>query len=369
MVFALALPVVSLASEFGSGPSFVLPSGRVVEGNMYAGGGTVNLLGGTGKDAMVAAGTVLVTGNVTENLMAVGGNVTVTGPVGKDVRVAGGSVSISAPVGGELLAAAGQLNIGQGSIVGGDAYLAGNKVVVDGALLGNVRIAAQEVTINGAIGKNVNIEAQKIIIGSQAVIAGNLTYRSPSQAQIVSGAQVRGETKFTKVSVPQRYSWGNALAVLGLTWLLKLVATLVVVFVFYFLFPRLTADFATRSAGNFWRELLRGLIVLVVAPIAIFILFISFIGWMLALVGLLAYLLLLFVASAMSIFTMSGVLQKYVFKKGAGATWQLLLLSTLAIFILGLIPVVGWLIAFGFFLASLGTLTKMQYAMVRRSDQ
>jgi len=366
----IAVPSFSLASEFGSGPSYTLPAGQTAVGNMYAGGGTINLLGSVTKDVMVAGGNVLVAGTTSDNVMAVGGNVTLIGPVGQDARLAGGTVTLSGPIGGELVVAGGNVMVGVGTIVGGDAYLAGNQVSVDGGLLGSAKIYGQTVTLNGPVAKDLFIRAQKIVIGPKAIVGGNLNYQSAQPAQISGSAHVAGQTTFTKISMPERYSWGNTLAILGLSWLLKLIATLVAVLVAFFLFPRLTADFANRSAGNFWRELLRGLVILIVVPVVILILFVSVVGWILALLALFAYLLLLLLAGVMTVFTMSGVLQKYVFKKwGDKVTWQTLLISTLVIFILGLIPIIGWLVAFGFFLTSLGTLCKMQYDQVRRSDR
>jgi cytoskeletal protein CcmA (bactofilin family) len=291
--------------------------------------------------------------------------VVVNGPVGKDARLGGGTVSINGPVGGELLMGGGTLEVGRDAVVGGDAYLAGGQITVSGAILGGVRLAGQEVYLNGPIGGNVVVRAQKLSIGPRAVIAGDLKYQAAAPAQISSGAQVRGATNFTKISAPARYSWGRTLAMLGLTWLFKLLAAVAAVLVIFFLFPSLSAKFAVRSTTDFWRELARGLVILIVAPILVLILFASVVGAGVALILLAAYILFIIVAWVMSAFTMAGVLSKYVFRRGLSIDWQILVLSVAVIFVLGLIPVLGWLIAAAFFLVAFGTLCKIQFTELR----
>jgi cytoskeletal protein CcmA (bactofilin family) len=368
-VLTISLSPVALfaASEFGNGPAYTLPAGQTVNGNLYAGGASINVLGTVGKDVMAAGGNVLLAGTTTGSVMAAGGSLSLTAPVGADARLAGGNISIAAPVGGELVAGAGNLVLEQNAIVGGDAFLAGNQIVLNGGVIGNVRIAAQQVTINGTIGKNVVIRAQKIVFGRQARIGGDVSYQSAERAQIAPGAVIAGRTTFSKISMPERYSWGNTLAMLGLTWLFKLIAILVAVLVAFLVLPKRTTEVAVRAADNFWYEVLRGLIILVVVPVVLLILLFSVVGIMLALIGLLAYILMLLLAAVLSAFTLAGVLQKYAFKESvASITWPKLLLATLILMILGLIPVLGWLAAFVFYLAALGAFAQVTATTIRR---
>lgn len=354
---AFVLPIVALASEFGSGPTFSLPAANTVSGNLYASGGTVNVLGMVTKDLMVAGGSVMVSGPVAANVMAAGGNVSLTGEVGQDLRLAGGSVTINSIVRGELLAAAGTLSVGEQTRVSGDAYLAGGQITIDGIIDGVTRITAENVVINGTINRDVLIKARKVTVGPQAVINGNFSYQSPVQAEISTGARIAGQTNFQRLETAQRGAGSMVWA-----WLIKLISVAVSAIVLYFLFRRGTTELAVRTANSFWFELLRGLIILVVTPILVLLLLVSIVGWVLALVALFAYLLMIFSAAILSVLTTTGLLQKYAFRTDpAVITWPKILLGALALLVLSLIPYVGWIICFGIFLSAFGALGKIVY--------
>lgn len=361
LVIALAIPSFVSASVFGGGPVYSLPADQAVQGNLYAGGGTVNVLGSVSKDVMVGGGNVSINGLTTANVMAAGGNVNMNGFVGQDLRAAGGTVLINSKIiGGELVVAAGNVIVSADTSVAGDAYLAGGRVEINGAINGITRIAASEVIINGPIGRDTFIRAEKLTLGPKAVINGNLNYKAESKANIDPAARVTGQTVFTMIEVTKEAT--NPMAWLAVAWFLKLIAYTLAALLAFFVMKRHSTKITVLSTEHFWGELLRGLIILVVTPIAILIVLVTVVGWVLALIGLFAYLLLIFVAGVYGIFTATGLLQKYAFKQPSGEiTWQKLLLGSLVLFIISLIPFIGWIISFGIFLAALGALTKVNY--------
>ncbi|MCX6712758.1 MAG: hypothetical protein NTY66_00960, partial [Candidatus Vogelbacteria bacterium] len=220
---------------------------------------------------------------------------------------------------------------------------------------------------NGTIGKNVTVRAQMIVFGPQAYIIGDFSYQSSEKAQIASSARIAGKTTFSRISGPERYSWGNTLALLGLAWLLKLIAFAVAVLALFFLLPRRMMQLTEAGTNAFWRELVRGFVVLVVWPVALFILFFSVVGWVLALIGLFAYLFLLFASAIVTVFITAGLLQKYAFKGSAGSIdWPKLLLATVVLFLIGLIPVVGWFIVLAIYLSAIGVTARLGYDLARR---
>lgn len=364
---ALVLPVLAIASEIGRGPSYNLPAGQTVQGNLYAGGATVTVLGTVSKDVMVAGGTVVLNGASNANVMVAGGNINVSGNVAQDLRAVGGSVLInSQQIGGELLAAGGDLNIIDSVHVTGDTYLAGGRVEVNGTIDGVVRIAGGEVTLNGIIGKDVVVRAKTLTLGPKAVINGNLNYQAASPAKIDPAAKVTGQTVYKQLETKMAEG-GKPWFVFGLLWILKLVAFALAALVIFFVFNKNSKKLTMLSVEHFWRELLRGLIILVVAPVAIILLFISVVGWAIALVGLFAYLTLIFVSGILSIFTATGLLQKYVFKQPSNQiTWPKLFLGALALSVISLIPIVGWIIGLGIFLSALGTLANLNFMLMRK---
>jgi len=362
----LAVPLVVSASTIGSGPSYTLAQDQIVEGNLYAAGGQVTILGMVEKDLLVAGGNIVIAGQIVNNAMVAGGTINFTGPVEMDVRVAGGSVNLNNDVGGELLATGGELVIGADSAITGDAYLAGGEVIIDGNIAGQVRIAAQKVKINGQLEGNVTIEAQEIELGSTAVIGGNFNYQSAKEATIDPAAKVLGQVTYKPLAIPARASWGNMLSMLGLGWLLKLASFLVVTLALFFLFQRRTKVFAEQGVNTFWPELLRGLVILIVAPVVIIVLLFSVVGWILAILITFCYLALLAVSLVASTLIVAGLLQKYLYRrKIEEMKWTMVLLAVVLMFVIGLIPIAGWIILLAFWLVALGTISHDGYNLVK----
>lgn len=362
----MLLPVVSNAAELKAQRDYTLQKNETVESDMYIAAQTNVVAGAVKGDLVVAGANVLITGNVEQDLLAAGGTVEVLGEVGDDIRAAGGTITIGKTVGGDIMVAGGVVHIISGAMVEGDVIVAGGQVIIDGAVKGSVKVSAGEVAINGTVGKDVSIRSDKrFAIGRDAKIIGNLWYRSANAVEMAEGATIQGETKFEKVERPVRADERARAAMagaIGAMALIKLLIMLAATIVGVLLFKKTAHVLVKTTADNFGRELVRGFVVLVVIPAAILFAMISILGIGLGIAVALVYVLAVLVAKVLTGIFLGALLVKLIKKsKEYEVNWQTASIGVVALELIWLVPILGWVFAFVLFLASLGSVSFMLY--------
>lgn len=360
-VIVLLLPVVTLAATVRGGPTYTVPAEQSIEGSLYAGGGTVTIVGTVNGDAVVAGGTITHSGAVTKDLLIAGGTITITGSVGEDVRVAGGQISITTTIPGDLVVAGGTVVLEEGVIVNGDVLAAGGAVTINGEVKGMVTGTGGDFVLNGPIGGDVDLAVGQLTLMSKARLAGDLHYRSPVEATIADGATVAGETTFEQ----KRQAWFGRLAfgfagagIIG--WLIGLVTLAVAAVFLSIVFKNFTAAVVADAVAKPWWRLLVGFGVLIGGPIAAVILFVSVIG---ALVGvlLLAVYFSLLIGAAIYAGIILGSWVFKLFTKDAAprSDWPVAVVGVVVFELIALLPLAAMI----FYVMALGSLfvTKLRF--------
>ena len=371
VVFVATLVVLAVAMFAKAGEvitkedSYTLDKEDVVEDNVYAAASNLNILGNVIGDLLAAGGNIFVSGTVEDDVMAAGGTINFQGSSLDDVRMAGGNLNVGGDVAGDLALAGGNVSIFSGSKIGKDLYAAGGVLEIDGEVAGEARIAGGEVRINGKISGPVTVWSDKLLVGDEAVIEGNLEYSSPIQAEISPSAQISGEVKFQELESPRVEGW-QVKQFLGFAYLMKLLAFILAGIVLVVVFKNSSAEIVKRSTDGFGKEIVRGLVFLVVAPIVTLILFVSLIGFPLGI------LLGIFLAAAVAVACIfSGILlgawlSKMWFKKDEiELTWKNATLGIVILSIIGFIPILGWIVGCIFFLAALGSVSHLMYEKIK----
>ncbi|MEO8065677.1 MAG: hypothetical protein ABI643_02375 [Candidatus Doudnabacteria bacterium] len=322
--------------------------------NLYIAGANVTVNSQTKGDLAAAGGVVTVNGDVEKDLLVAGGNLNINGSVGETARIAGGNISISGPVNGDLVVAGGNISVAQKASIGGDLVIGGGNISVDSDVTGNLKIGGGEVTINGKVSGNViEIMASKsLTFGSNAEVSGKISFKGPVEAVVMPGAKV-GPIEFTKVNKQVAQKGGFAgMMIIGsiFKFLMLLAAGLVLVW----LFPAKVASVVKEALARPWHDLGIGFAVLVVLPILAIILMITVVGVYLGLIVMLSYGLLLVISSVLVMFY-TGRLVWGWYQKNAGPNhWRDLGVGAVIMLLLGLIPIVGWIVLFGLWLITLG---------------
>ena len=330
-----------------------------IDDDIYLAGGEVELLATVNGDVTVAGGQLHLYGDIEGDVTAAGGLLILRGPVKDDARLAGGNVRVLGSVGDDAIAAGGRVRLGPKARVGGRAWLAGGDIQVDGQIGQELRASGGRVSITGKVQGDVFVWAEHIEIGPDAVITGQLHSQGPYEARIADGARIDGEVHHTMVEVPVAPVVAGAVGA-GLVLLLSLIVAGVVL---YLIFPRF-AERATQSMRDEpWPCLGFGLAVFAGTPVLIVVLLVTAVGVWLALLLLAAYLILLFLGYVTGALFVGEAGLRLMGKKQPGKAWRAIALAVavVALMIVGLIPLLGCLIAWLLLLAGMGALTRQMY--------
>lgn len=340
-----------LAQEAGEA---VRIDGAIAE-DVYAAGGTVDVLATVEGDVVVAGGRITVGERVSGDVMAAGGAVSVNASVGDDVRLAGGDVRLGGSVGGDALAAGGNVTLLPDSSVEGRAWLSGGRVDVAGVVGRELKASGGRIVLSGRVNGDVELTGRSIRILESAIIDGDLVYRSPQAADIASEAQIRGSVRYEPVEWPTAAIVAT-LAGVGILVLLSLILTGIGLFL---LFPRVIANAVTSIRAEPLKCLGLGLAVFAATPVVISVLFVIVIGWLPAIVIGALYLILLlagFLTGAFYVGELGWRLRK---RRKVSKTGRLLsfVVALILISLLGLVPLLGTLLLFALMLLGVGVLT------------
>ncbi len=365
-ILAILIMPLGAFAAIRQNQNFFLGRNDVVNKNLYAGGGNINILGEAKKDVIVGGGTINMSGSVGQDLAAAGGNLMIDGNIGDDARIAGGNLSVGGKIGGELLAAGGQISLNSGLEVKGNTTLAGGNLQIDGALGGDLTAYGGTVLIDGKIAGNVKVRTDgKLIIGSQAEILGNLDYSAPEKLTLEDGAKINGTVTFNELKTQQAQKglWG----IWWLAWLIVLAIFLTAALVAYFLFRKKLEEAVSYTLANFGKETLRGFIILVVLPIAVIVSFATVIGALLGGAGILLYILMGVFTSIFAPMVLGTLIFRLILRKpDFGVDWRSVVVGVVVLRIIHVIPYVGWIFWFIFFLAAFGTLFNYLYRNFRK---
>ena len=196
------------------------------------------------------------------------------------------------------------------TIAGGvnlNAYCASNNfnITEDAFIYKNLYISAQNIDLNGLIENNALISGNSITINPNCIIKGNLHYSAPKEIEIPENV-VEGTTYFSTNSVNISTKDVAKLAIKHSIY--TIVSYMIFAIIVFLILNALKAKLISTSdnfKSNIGKYILFGLLILFVAPILTIIAFIIPFLSRFAFVLLGLYILLLMVASAITIITLS----------------------------------------------------------------
>lgn len=361
LVVGLGLASVALAHEIGDVVTVTQP----VSEDFYAAGDSVEIRADMGGDVVVAGQRVTVNGRIEGDVIAAGENVTLAGSLLDDARVAARSMTLTGSVGDHLVAAGETVVLAEPSRVEGFAWLAGNRIDVQGAVGGDLVAAGQNVTISGTVHGNVTLEAEDAVIADGAHVQGDLTWPRGHAPEIHAGARVDGRRIETE-GEPERMSMMEGPGiVVGI--ILGTLSLLLLTLVLRAAVPPVMLGAAALLRARPGLSLAVGLLALIVAPIVAIVAFVTVIGVPLGLVILLAYVALLVIGVPVAIdVAVDLVLGRARKGRPVSAGWRVLALALASLVFVALtqIPILGGLIGLATVLFGLGALV---LRAVRRS--
>ena len=402
------------AVESRSGDQAIVGPDEVVDDDLYATANQV-VVEGTIRGDLVAFGqSVTVDGTVEGDLLAAGQSVEIGGEVDDDARIAGQALLLGegASVGDDLIAAAYSLQNEPQSNVGGTLWYAGYQALLAGTVGQDLAGAVNALTLGGEIGGDADVDVDGeeggaappafvpvpqvpiptvesgLTLTNSALIGGNLTYQSNTEAQIDPGAQIEGDVVREERPVEEEEATRSPLAEGVLDALGSLVALVLVGLLLVWLAPRwirrraytvLDRPLASLGWGllGLVAFLILGIVILLVTILLAIVLGLLTLGSLVALIVVLGLLAEAALVIAFWISTgylaqiivgfLAGVLLLESVVPGRGAGRVLALVVGLIVYvILGAIPVLGSIVGLIVVLLGLGALLIWVWSTVRR---
>ncbi len=335
-----------------------------VSDNAYLAGNDVSIAAPLAADLVAAGATLTVLAPVGGDALLAGARVDVRKPVAGDVRVVGADVLIDGPVGGDLMAAGASV---AASTTATDVHVIGATVRIAGSG-GNVRAYGADIYLSGVIQGDVEVFASdKLFIADGTQILGSLRYDAPQQVAVPQTARIAGGVTYTGSSsfLPTNEEAKRfAIAGAGLLVIVRILALVLAVGLVAGLFPGVARDVARRVTRTSVRRTvlyaLLGFAVVVATPVLIVLLLASFVGAGLAFVLAAVYVLLCMLAYICAHIVAGAALARALFKREY-ITWRTAVLGALTLYVIGVVPVLGFLVVAFLTTATAGALVGIAY--------
>lgn len=314
-------------------------------GDLYRAGADVHIDEGNIEDLYAAGETITVDTNVRESVHAAGRRIRLNRAIGDDVYVAGYAIDIGGAVQGDVTAAGYRVELGAAGSIGQDALLAGRSVYVRGAVAGDANLAGETVELSGPISGSVEIHASEIRFTDDARIDGTLTYWSPTTinvpATVIAPGRVTGHL-IEDVSSRGGFVRGFVRGLLAGLLFLMLIGAL-----FALLFPRTLTRAQSKLSAKPWSGLLLGAVAVSALFGAMVVLGASIIGIPLVLLVALAVPFILMVGYLTAAYVLGHLalgLIRVKLVEGRLAALGSVLVGLVLLLIIGLIPILGWIV-------------------------
>jgi len=337
-LFLVLLVLVSTTQVFGlyirTEEKIHIPKDMIVADNLFA----------AGKE-------VIVDGVVTGDLIAFGSRVYINGEVGGNIVAAGEDVRINGVVKMDLFAAGLKLLLAPEARVGKDAFLAAETADVAGSIYRDLKVGASQLNISGTaqIKGNVDQAAEKTSLAPTAKVLGKVTVHEMPKVQEYKAQAKAAKAKFLSVGKIISMLMIIALAILAI-----------------FFVPNQVRLVNTQMVSHFWVSILWGILALVLIPLAVVFLLLTIIGLPLAGLLLVAYFFGIYISVIFASIVIGRLILDKIFGREMSLIWSFAL-GFLIIKLLGMIPIVGWLVGVIVFFWSFGALVQSRFTYYKEA--
>ena len=348
-LFLLGSAAPALAADIQQGNTVVIGPDQVINDDLYAAGSNVQILGTVNGDVFAAGNIITIGGTVSGGVFAVGNTISITGDVRQGVHAAGGTVTISGPVAQDAVLASGTFNLAPGARVGRDVMLATGTADLGAPIARDVRAAAGTLTLAAPIGGDVQTQVSTLRLADGARVQGSLTYTSDRDAEIAPGASIGSGIQHLQPqpsNQPGPPVVGPGWAVID--WMKGLVGLAIVGLLFTLLLPRFSRKTVELARTASWSSLGVGFALFIGVPIVAIVVFILGIivgGWMLG-VALLAMYAMACAAGYTFAAMLTGKLVVEALRQPVQHLGWNLLEGLALLGLIGLVPILGGLVAF-----------------------
>ncbi len=309
-------------------------------------------------DLYVTGGKVVVNGSVDGDILVVGGEVLIAGQVTQDIRALGGTIDITGQVGGSVTALGGTVTFQDDSVIAGSVVVGGSSITTRGLIAEKAWFGGDEVTLSGDFGGDVQVHAQSFTVLPATTITGSLVAQVTNAPDVSEVAQI-GESDVTIQAAvePSKQQIAQGVVVFSLAAaIFTAISTMTVGSILIYFFPRLTQKVTLSILKGPLVTLGWGTVSLLVIPCVVIFLAITLVGLPLAVLGLMGYMAGLVVAQMVAAIALGAKIAETTKSTALSEPYAQLLLGVIILSVVGLIPVIGWLVKVVALLLGLGAL-------------
>lgn len=338
-------------------PATDQPDGQaaLIGGDYFAAGAHASPSSPVDGDAFIAAARLDLNLPVKGDVLIAGGDISLSDHVGGNAYVAGVNIVADASVAGNARLAGSHVEISRLGRVFGKTTLVGARVLMLGALGGQLIVLGEHVTLDGEVQGNVTIAARTLSIGPNARVAGKLTYRGAFPAQIAPGALITGGLSYlsfdfedeTYQPVARVLAWIGAIA---FTIGLFLIGALAIISA-----PQSTAHISRLGRRRPIASIALGLVTVLLVPLASLLLMLTVVGLPFALMLVLLWPMVLIFGYLAGVMAMSDAIAG----PGADARGRRVFLLAMGLGVMLLfarVPFAGWIIGMMLLLMGVGAI-------------
>jgi len=348
LLLILACVTPSYALVVRSGDEVEVAEDEVIDDDLIVFAQTIDINGAVSGDVYAFAQSVTVSGEIGGSLFSGAATITVDAKKVKTVWAAAGKVNICGDVENNVILVGGSLFICEDTRIGKDLRAYGGKFTVEGEIDGTIEGGVGSFVMAGRSG-HIIINADETTIRSGARISGDLIVRSAEEPTIEEGATITGETTVERPDERKAAPFFFALApmvaffitfVKIVMFIAKIIVGILLIAIFKPCVRRIMDTFIHKP----WHSLGWGFLGLIVIPVAAVILFATMIGYPIAIFGVYIYTILFYLSSIFVGLVIGEKVIQLFKKEGEISLYLSFIVGLIVLVVLGLIPVLGFII-------------------------
>ncbi|MFC2021058.1 hypothetical protein ACFLU1_04620 [Chloroflexota bacterium] len=253
------------------------------------------------------------------------------------------------------------MSVSSSGQIDGDLVFGAGTVQADGSIGDSILGAGDKVTLANNVGGDITLKVERLTITSKANIQGDIKYISPNEASIQPGARISGDISYSITERPDKaeVAKGVMAGIAGAAvWKILSYGMIFIIGIILILIAQKRITLMQKAIQKSpWQTLGWGALILIATPIAAFMVMITIIGLPLGIISLLLWGIVLYLSQI----PVALLLGRLIIRQNRELDSTRIMIGALALgllvlFVLQLIPVIGWIVGLFFIVFGLGAL-------------
>lgn len=274
------------ATGFVQSNLFSLASGATLAEEQWVMADSIRLAGEARDDVFLLApaaagwpakpedGCIALAGVFHNDVWALGSRIVFSGIIEDHARFLARTIIVDGSIANASIFVGNTIQVNRSADLNGEAWLAGEDIIVAGWIAGKLTLIGKNVTLSGVFLDDVEVTAQDLVALPGAEIMGDLIYRGP--AEFVADRRVVVHGNIRRLPIPEKAPEFSMATLVYQSWLF--LGALLTAVIFLAVFPATAARALQRLKDSLWRCLTLGSLGLCLAPLGLAVAIVSLVG-------------------------------------------------------------------------------------------